>query len=209
MFVPRGDVLRQVFLAHGRKSGMARIARFLPAVATFLLSTEAMPADSVGTKLQLCASCHGRDGLPSDHTVPIIWGQQAAYIRKELDDYRNGDRDNQIMSSIAESLSGDEVAQIAAHFGSARWPASSAASPPAAPDAVATCRACHNTGLTGGASPAGVAPRLAGQFAPYLIDTMTAYADGERANSSSMSALMQSLSTADRKIVADYLASLR
>jgi len=173
-----------------------------------MLSTKAASADSIGTKLQLCASCHGRDGLPSDHTVPIIWGQQAAYIQKQLNDYRNGDRDSQIMSSIAESLSGDEVTQIATYFGHAKWPAPSTAAPPAAPGAIATCRACHNPNLTGGVSPSGVAPRLAGQFSPYLIDTMTAYADGARANSAPMSALMQSLPPADRKIVADYLAAM-
>jgi cytochrome c553 len=63
--------------------------------------------------------------------------------------------------------------------------------------------------LAGGTGPAGVAPRLAGQFSPYLLDTMNAYANGERANSAAMSTLMQSLSPEDRKAVADYLASLR
>ena len=58
-------------------------------------------------------------------------------------------------------------------------------------------------------SASGIAPRLAGQMAPYLMDTMTAYADGERANSTQMSALMRSLPPADRKAVANYLAVLR
>jgi cytochrome c553 len=53
-----------------------------------------------------------------------------------------------------------------------------------------------------------VAPRLAGQFSPYLIDTMTAYADGERANSTLMPALIQSLTPADRKAIAEYLAAM-
>ncbi|MGH7030077.1 MAG: c-type cytochrome [Stellaceae bacterium] len=166
-------------------------------------------ADAPATKTQLCASCHGRDGVPSDHTVPIIWGQQAGYLRKQLNDYKNGDRDSQSMSSIAESLSDRDVSQIAAQFGSAKWPAPSPARLPAAPAAVATCQACHHAGFTGGISPSGEAPRLAGQFSAYLIDTMNAYADGERVNSSAMSALMQTLSPADRTKIADYLAVLR
>jgi cytochrome c553 len=186
---------------------VARVAQFAAAFAVLLLNTEAACAASIETKMLLCASCHGRNGLPSDQTVPIIWGQQAEYIQKQLNDYRNGDRDSQIMSSIAESLSDGEVAQIAAYFGNAKWPAQSTAPPPAAPGAIATCQACHNPNLTGGVSPSGVAPRLAGQFSPYLVDTMTAYADGARANSATMSALMQSLSPADRKIIADYLAA--
>ncbi len=172
-------------------------------------SAGAATADVGPSKTQLCASCHGRDGVPSDHTVPIIWGQQAGYLRKQLSDYKNGDRDSQIMSSVAESLSATDVAMIVAQFGSAKWPAPSQAKLPAAPAAIATCQACHHADFTGGVSPSGVAPRLAGQFAAYLIDTMNAYADGERANSTAMSALMQSLSPADRTKIAGYLADLR
>lgn len=171
--------------------------------------SSAAAADAPASKTQLCISCHGRDGVPADHTVPIIWGQQAAYLQKQLNDYRDGNRDSQIMSSIAESLSERDVSQIAAQFGSAKWPASSQAKPPPAPAAIATCQACHHAGLTGGSSPSGEAPRLAGQFSGYLVETMNAYADGERANSTVMPALMQSLSPADRTKIADYLADLR
>jgi cytochrome c553 len=175
-----------------------------------LLSAEPVYAASIETKAQLCASCHGEHGLPSDPTVPIIWGQQAAYIQKELNAYRNGDRESQIMSSIAESLSDAEISQISAYFGDAKWPLRSDAPPSApAPDAIATCQACHNANLWGGMGPSGVAPRLAGQFSPYLLGTMNAYANGEPANSEAMSTLMQSLSLEDRKAVAEYLASLR
>jgi len=184
-------------------------AQFFAAVVAFSFNTGVALATAIETKTQLCASCHGVHGLPSDRTVPIIWGQQAAYIRKQLNDYRNGDRESQIMSSIAESLSDGEVSQIAAYFGGEKWPAQSTTSLPTAPGAVATCPACHNTSLAGGTSPSGVAPRLKGQFSPYLIDTMAAYANGERANSAVMASLAKSLPAADRKTIADYLAAMR
>jgi cytochrome c553 len=182
-------------------------ARILAALAAVLLSAEAALADPIEIKVRLCTSCHGAHGLPSDPSVPIIWGQQSAYILKQLNDYRNGDRNSQIMSSIAESLSEADVAQMAAYFSNAKWPTRVESPSPAAPEAIATCQACHHPNLAGGASPSGVAPRLAGQFSPYLIDTMTAYADGERANSTVMPALMQSLTPADRKAIAEYLAA--
>ena len=159
---------------------------------------QAAPAGSAAAKERLCTSCHGRNGVPADHTVPIISGQQSAYLRKQLSDYRNGDRASQIMSSIAESLSEREIARIADDFAGIEWPEQAAAAEPA-PPAIAACKPCHNASLTGGMSASGIAPRLAGQMAPYLIDTMTAYADGERANSTQMSALMRSLPPADRK----------
>ncbi len=179
------------------------------ALVAWPLGAVAAPADSVGTKVHLCASCHGTNGLPSDQTVPIIWGQQPGYIKKQLSDYKNDDRDSQIMSSIAESLSDSDVSRIAAYFGGAAWPAQPKVSLPAAPAAIASCMVCHGANLTGAASPAGTAPHLAGQNAPYLIDTMTAYANGERANSPLMASLMHNLSTADRKAIAGYLAAMR
>ena len=188
----------------------ALIGQLFAAFVATSLSAERVSAASIETKAQLCASCHGEHGVPSDPTVPIIWGQQAAYIQNELNAYRNGDRESQIMSSIVESLSDAEISQIAAYFGDAEWPVRSESPPSApAPGAIATCQACHNANLAGGKGPAGIAPRLAGQFSPYLRDTMNAYANGERANSAAMSTLMQSLSPEDRKTVADYLASMR
>jgi len=187
---------------------VVRVARILAALAAVLLGAEAALADSIETKARLCASCHGARGLPSDPSVPIIWGQQSAYILKQLNDYRNGDRNSQIMSSIAESLSEGDLAQMAAYFSNAKWPTRPPPPLPAAPETIATCQACHHPNLAGGVSPSGVAPRLAGQFSPYLVDTMTAYADGERANSTLMPALMHGLTPADRKAIAEYLAAM-
>ncbi|HTV45599.1 MAG TPA: c-type cytochrome [Stellaceae bacterium] len=163
------------------------------------------------TTLALCQSCHGRDGRPADHTVPIITGQQPAYLRKQLDDYRSGARNSEIMSSIAASLSNAQIARIAADLGSAQWPApvTTPATAPAAPAEIATCRACHHADLAGGAGATGITPRLAGQYSDYLAATMEAYADGERANDAAMAGLMQSLSAAQRQRIARYLATLR
>jgi cytochrome c553 len=185
------------------------IARCVAAAAAVLLGAGPARAQSIETTEQLCASCHGAHGSPSDETVPIIWGQQAAYLRKQLDDYRSGDRDSEIMSSIAESLSDAQIERLAEHFANDAWPARGKLALPVAPAAIGACKACHGADLTGGTNASGGAPRLADQFSPYLLDTMNAYADGERANSPLMSGLMQSLSPPQRKMIGDYLAALR
>jgi cytochrome c553 len=179
--------------------------------AVLALVAAAVPVSAqepIAAKVQLCASCHGRNGLPADRSVPIISGQRPAYIQKQLRDYRSGDRDSEVMSSIAQSLSERQIADIADYFGADPWPRGSTTPPPVMPAAVVACRACHNRDLKGAAGPTGWAPRLAGQSPPYLVETMTAFATGERANNPQMSALMQSLSPADRKAIADYLATL-
>jgi cytochrome c553 len=163
--------------------------------------------EPIAAKAKLCTSCHGRNGRPADPSVPIISGQEPAYIQKELRDYRSGERDSEIMSSIVESLSERQISDIADYLGAARWPGG-AASPLAMPAAVIACEACHRRDLKGAPGPAGWAPRLAGQSLAYLAETMTAFADGERANNPQMVTLMQSLSPANRKAIADYLAKL-
>jgi cytochrome c553 len=179
------------------------------ALASMVAPVSAQEAH-IAAEVRLCASCHGQNGLPADRTVPIISGQLSSYIRTQLRDYRSGDRDSEIMSSIAEGLSERQIVEIADYFGAARWPRESPTTPPLAPAAVAACEACHNRDLEGTTDgPSGSAPRLAGQSSPYLLAAMTAFAAGERANNRQMSTLMQSLSPEDRKAIADYLADLR
>jgi cytochrome c553 len=198
-------------------------ARFLvrprrsAAALTFVLACALMPddaafaADAQPAQVQVCASCHGQAGTPQSPATPTIWGQQADYLKKQLTDYKNGDRDSQIMTSIAGGLSEHDIASIADYLAAAKWPAAASAIADAntAPAAIATCQACHQAALTGGPGPAGFAPRLAGQSAAYLASAMQAYASGERANNETMSALMKNLSAADMKSIAAYLSSLR
>jgi cytochrome c553 len=185
------------------------LVNVLAALTMLLFAAPVASAKPIANSVQICASCHGVRGLPGDPSVPIIWGQQPAYLQKQLNDYKNGDRDSQIMSSIAESLSDPDVSGIARYFGGAPWPTEPKASLPTAPAAVQTCKVCHGATLTGAVGPAGPAPRLAGQGAPYLVDTMTAYANGERANSPLMASLMRNLAAAERKAIAAYLAAMR
>src|SRR6266566_127400 len=102
-------------------------------------------ADDIEAKAQLCAACHGQNGVPTDpKTIPIIWGQERSYLVKQLHDYRSGDRDNPIMSPIAKGLAQEDLRKIAAYFAAKRWPAqSAAAAPPSPPKGIAQCQPCH------------------------------------------------------------------
>ncbi len=168
----------------------------------------ARAADQFDAMLGTCWSCHGENGLPGDPTAPIIWGQRADYLEKQLRDFAGGDRDSQIMSSMAESIPPDAVAKVAAFLAAKPWPARAAASTSGAPEAIAACRACHGDTLMGGPSPEGAAPRLAGQNAEYLDDQMSAFGRGERANAKAMSTIMKSVGPDERAAIAKYLAGL-
>jgi cytochrome c553 len=69
-----------------------------------------------------CVSCHGADGnAPIIDTYPKIGGQYADYIAHALEAYRSGARaggNADIMASQAKPLSDQQLADIAAYFGS-------------------------------------------------------------------------------------------
>jgi cytochrome c553 len=173
--------------------------------AAFAASAQAQ--DALEAKLQICSSCHGQTGQPMDpKTMPIIWGQFENFLTKQLHDYRAGDRNNPIMSSMAKTLSQEELRPAAHYFASKMWPARTGAAP-AAPSSVPNfnqCVACHQPGFVGGAP----APRLAGQTYEYLIKQMNAFADGTRTNNMDMVKIMTEMPAADRDAIAKYIASL-
>jgi cytochrome c553 len=171
-----------------------------------MATVTAYAADDIEAKAQMCAACHGQNGMPADpKTVPIIWGQQESYLVKQLRDYRAGDRDNAIMTPIAKSLAQEDLRKISAYFAAKPWPATSApATPPPRPAGLAQCQPCHQPNFEGGMP----APRLAGLSYEYLVSTMRAFAADERSNNGDMPKFMQMLTDSERDAMARYLSAL-
>jgi cytochrome c553 len=68
---------------------------------------------------QSCIDCHGADGNnPLDPTYPKIGGQYADYLAQSLQAYRSGARDHALMSNQARDLDDQQIADLAAYFGS-------------------------------------------------------------------------------------------
>lgn len=68
---------------------------------------------------QACIDCHGVSGnAPIDPTYPKLGGQYHDYLAHALQLYRNGDRQNALMSAQAKPLSDQQIADLAAYFGS-------------------------------------------------------------------------------------------
>ena len=68
---------------------------------------------------QSCIDCHGADGnAPIDPTYPKLGGQYADYLAHALQQYRSGDRQNALMTPQATQLSDQDIADLAAYFGS-------------------------------------------------------------------------------------------
>jgi len=70
-------------------------------------------------KSQPCQACHGETGIAVDANLyPTIAGQYESYLKKALQDYRDGSRANALMSAFATNLSDQDIEDLAAWFGS-------------------------------------------------------------------------------------------
>jgi cytochrome c553 len=69
----------------------------------------------VSRLLLACVNCHGVNGKgldPKISTFPVIGGQQKEYLRRQLVNFREGDRTNSpngIMNRVAGTLTDDEI----------------------------------------------------------------------------------------------------
>ena len=63
-----------------------------------------------------CATCHGLQGISKGAGVPHLAGQPESYLKEQLEKYKSGERQHQIMSIIAGQLSNDEITTLASWY---------------------------------------------------------------------------------------------
>jgi hypothetical protein len=69
------------------------------------------------TLLSQCTGCHGLKGLGVADFPPLA-GKAADYLVTQMQAYRSGVRQHEMMNAIAESLSDRDIADLAAYFAS-------------------------------------------------------------------------------------------
>ncbi len=68
---------------------------------------------------QSCVDCHGPEGnAPIDASYPKLGGQHRDYLAYALQMYRDGEREQVLMSSQARDLNDQQIADLAAYFAS-------------------------------------------------------------------------------------------
>ena len=166
-----------------------------------------------------CASCHAASGQGTAN-VPRLAGLPAAYIAKQLGDYVTGKRRHETMQIVADALKPEEMRRIGEYYSVMRAPSNARASLGGDLErgerlvlegdwgrGLPSCVSCH------GPSAFGVAPRfpaLSAQHPEYTAAQLTAWVSGVRDNSAGklMNSISRRLNDADRRAVADYLATL-
>ena len=90
-------------------------------IALALLAGKALAAGDVAagqTKAAVCTACHGPDGNSSNPLWPKLAGQHAAYLVKQLKDFKSGTRKDPIMAGMSAPLSDQDIENLAAYFAS-------------------------------------------------------------------------------------------
>jgi cytochrome c553 len=63
-----------------------------------------------------CKACHGMAGVPVADEWPVLAGQQAPYLQKQLAAFRSGERINPLMQAAIAHLGDPEYAALAAYY---------------------------------------------------------------------------------------------
>ncbi len=189
-----------------------------------VLAADAQPAakadmakgEAIAT--QVCGACHSFDGSRGTPANPILAGQHADYLAKQLQDFKSGARANAIMKGFAATLSDQDMRNVAAFY------ASKSAKPGFAKNRdtlllgekiyrggiadrqIAACAGCHSPN---GAGIPKQYPRVGGQHGEYAEAQLTAFRAGQRLNSLQMSGVAAKLNDVEIKALADYMAGLR
>lgn len=155
-----------------------------------------------------CFGCHGIDGYRNaypSYRVPKLGGQKAGYLETALRGYRAGTRQHPTMVAQAESLSDQDIVDVAAYLASIGGETVAAGGTQGASyDKAAACTACHGQN---GISVNAAWPTLAGQHEDYLLNALRQYRDGTRTDPV-MTAQAALLAEEDLPKLARYFASL-
>ena len=83
-----------------------------------LTSVAAVPAFAAERpqRLGLCASCHGEAGHASATEIPNLAGQNLAYLRSAIAQYKSGKRDFPAMRAALGMLNAAEIDAILAWY---------------------------------------------------------------------------------------------
>lgn len=87
-------------------------------VGLFICSglVQAADIDAGKTKAAVCAGCHGADGIAVNPVWPNLAGQNVDYFVAQIKAFKVGNRKNELMSPMAQTLSDEDAANIAAYF---------------------------------------------------------------------------------------------
>ena len=177
-------------------------------------------AKAAEQKIAMCIGCHGIKGyqasFPEVYRVPMISGQNAKYIAAALNAYKKGERKHPTMRGIADSLSDQDIADVAAYY-EQHGKTDAVVKAPAAPDAKVAallqkgaCVSCHGDNFSKPVDPS--YPNIAGQHKDFLFVALKSYKVENQStwgrSNGVMGGVAKQFSNAELKALSAYVGSL-
>ncbi|MBL7005202.1 MAG: cytochrome c4 [Gammaproteobacteria bacterium] len=161
-------------------------------------------------KVTSCSSCHGDNGNSIVATFPKLAQQHSSYLAQQLHAFKDGSRNDPMMSALALTLTDEDIDDISAYYATQKISGNTlpildtddddeGEKPVSNKDIqtliaqgsdlyrngdltreVSACIACHGP-FGEGNKPASF-PALKSQHADYLIKTLTDFKSGSRSN---------------------------
>ena len=165
-----------------------------------------------------CFICHGTEGESSSPVFPRLAGQHAAYVARQLADYKTGRRKSSAMQPMVEDLAVADFEALGRYFETRPVHFHNVDDPELAQlgrfiyqrgnsnSGVPACASSHGAGGQGTAT----LPRLAGQHAQYTERQLKAFNQRERTNDNAvMHSVAVKLTELELKAVASYISGLK
>jgi len=163
-------------------------------------------------KAELCAGCHGDNGISQTENIPSLAGQQDQFIQWQLVYFRAGSSKNEQMQPVVEQINNEDIRNLGAYFSSLTPPKGPTEDNPDLSEkgkqaaAGRRCASCHTDSYAGTKAVAGIA----GQREDYLRKALHDYKSGVRSGGgqAAMADVAYPLSEEEITALAHYLAHL-
>lgn len=158
-----------------------RLLQASAAAAALSFGAPALAGSPIEMIANTCAGCHGTDGSSGGPATPTIASISTDYFILSMKDYKSGRRPATVMDRIAKGYSDEEITEMAKYFQKkpfARVKQTTDAAKVKSGKALAKkyCESCHEDE---GRVAEGVGV-LAGQWLPYMQDSMRDFLGGTR-----------------------------
>ena len=183
--------------------------------SALLASASALAGPTEGSVLaNTCAGCHGTNGA-SVGPAPIIGGLSEMYLASTMAAYKDGTRYSTVMGRIAKGYDPGQILDMSKYLAAQPWVSgkqtvdAKLAEKGKSLHTSNGCAGCHGAN---GISPLPSAPRMAGQFAEYLVFQMQDYKDANKAIPAAampMRGMLAPMSDDDLKALAAFYASAK
>ena len=160
-------------------------------------------------RIRFCGYCHGEDGNSKREYIPNLAAQHPLYLFNQFEKFRDGTREDYVMSKLAKTLSLEERINIAVYY------SQQTAKPRTGGDPTKTeagkklfavrCAGCHGDKAQGFRDM----PRLAGQPTEYLGIALKRFKEMDPTkHSTPMIGVAGVLSEGEIEALATYLTKL-